>query len=109
MAQYGMVYRADDLEVWLGIFDENRCIKEFNSISDIKGIYDNLDGKFAFVEIEAEGDRQWLKDIRTFSLTHYDQEVSAEGFLAGVEFPGDEADNAFQMMFSDAIPKSNLN
>ena len=101
MIQYGLVFRDDDDEIWLGKY-ENGTIQAFGALSDFDGIYEELElSKFAFVEIdEGENEQIAIRDICSFEIGKQDESgaeevdtISVTEMLQEVNFPSEESDS----------------
>ena len=103
MAQYGLVFKDDNDDIWLGRY-ENGTIREFNPLSDFEGIYNELaTSKLAFVEVkDDENKRIWINDICKFEVGKQNEDsnneiaiVSVEDMLKEFNFPSEDSDSMF--------------
>lgn len=113
--QNGLVFKTDDEQVWLGIF-ENGGIESFSPISDFELIYEDLpETKFCVVEIEflendnvAVNDLMWVEIGKVEEGKDPDNDENFESktityMLTDMEFPSEDANEMFASLIYSVV------
>jgi len=109
MNSYGLIFNDGDNGIWLGLYEED-TIREFSTLSDFDGVYEDLAlSKFAFVEVEnADEERVMVNDICTFEVGRTgvsDDEVGialVTEMLEDLRFPSEDCDDMFRNFLMEA-------
>jgi len=107
--KYGLIFNDGDDGIWMGMY-KNGIIREFRTLSDFEGVYDDLAlSKFAFVAVkEDDNERVWIKDICTFEIGRQRDEgeevgiTSVTEMLKDLDFPSEDSDNMFITFLTSA-------
>ncbi len=113
---YGLIFRSESNEIFLGKY-ENNTIREFFVISDDENIYADLPlEKFAFVDviIKEKSKEEYeidIRDICTLSFNENENEKSKtiEDVLREENFPSQESDDLFSDILILALDEEEEN